>query len=180
MLCSVAPSAIMNLLFLLPLVSPRSCARDPIAVTDDGLVHRRHHWCRGAPRGPVRRLGVGGRELRRCTRNQLVLCSSRSSICMSTPRTSMSSSSSHLWCQLAARVRRYCLGIGAAGLGAWSRGWRKQEFEEAEEEKKKEEAQAIQEGGYCETGPPTKKRGGELTPPTRGAGRRCSPCRARG
>ena len=57
MLCSVAPSAIMNLLFLLPLVSPRSCARDPIAVTDDGLVHRRHHWCRGAPRGPVRRLG---------------------------------------------------------------------------------------------------------------------------
>ena len=60
---------------------------------------------------------MGGRELRRCTRNQLVLCSSRSSICMSTPRTSMSSSSSHLWCQLAARVRRYCLGIGAAGLG---------------------------------------------------------------
>ena len=33
----------MNLLFLLPLVSPRARARDPIAVTDDGLVHRQHH-----------------------------------------------------------------------------------------------------------------------------------------
>ena len=33
----------MNLLFLLPLVSPRSRARDPVAVTDDGLVHRQHH-----------------------------------------------------------------------------------------------------------------------------------------
>jgi len=31
----------MNLLFLLPLVSPRSRARDPVAVTDDGLVHGR-------------------------------------------------------------------------------------------------------------------------------------------
>ena len=34
---------VMNLLFLLPLVSPRARARDPIAVTDDGLVHRQHH-----------------------------------------------------------------------------------------------------------------------------------------
>ena len=31
----------MHLLFLLPLVSPRARARDPIAVTDDSLVHRR-------------------------------------------------------------------------------------------------------------------------------------------